>query len=168
MQGTTHLKLGIAVGAMSGYMLPLPIPGKIALGAGCIIGSVLPDIDTKQSIASNNLKVAGFITRHTVGHRGVVHTPIFGLVISLIVTLICIPSHMPITFPIGLMSGYIIHLLQDSFTKRGIMWAFPVSKRYFAIYRIKSGKSTLVENLISTAIFLSIFLIIYGVMNVKH
>lgn len=166
MQGITHLKLGIASGALIGYMSPIDMPASIAIGAGCIIGSILPDIDTKQSIASNKLKVTGFIARHTVGHRGVIHTPIFGIVLSILVLLITMITPIPWQFSLGLFIGYTLHLLQDSFTKRGIMWGFPVSKKYFAIYRIKSGKSNLIENLISLVIFLCLLMIMYGVFHV--
>ena len=165
MTGSAHLKLGIASGALIGifmYKSGINVPTSIATGVGCVLGGVLPDIDTKQSIASNDLKVTGFIVRHTVGHRGVVHTPIFGLVLSIVIGLILLITPIPVSFAAGLFLGYILHLIQDTFTKRGIMWLFPVSRHYFAVYKVKSGKSSFIETLISTAIFMGEFVIVYG------
>lgn len=81
-----------------------------------VIFSLLPDID--------------FIFKSKVfSHRGVIHTPIFYILICIILTAEDIPSNIIIAFIIGTM----FHLFHDLFVLgRGVMILYPFSK-----YRLK-------------------------------
>lgn len=169
MKGTTHLKLGVAAGICMGTMgykgfLHQDLPMSLCIGIGSALGGIFPDIDSKHSIASTDLKIISFIARHTFGHRGVIHTPVFCLVTSLIMFLFTFFSKtIPYTLSVGFFFGCILHLAQDSFTRRGIMWLFPINKKYYSIFSLKSGRSLFFENAITTAMLAGIYIVCVGI-----
>lgn len=125
MQGYQHLFLGITTGACMVSLVPKE--QATACMVACAIGSIFPDIDISTSKLGKKIKPASMIISHIFGHRGFVHTPLNGIMLTILLYLItseafsCIPS----TFCIG----FFLHLLQDTFTKTGIMWLFPIKAR---------------------------------------
>lgn len=108
------------------------------------VGSMLPDIDHRNSNISQNFKISSFFIGMFAKHRGILHTPIFwsGLIglIYLILSLIkVVPAPLQNNITLGLGAGVLSHLLLDTFTGRGIMWLYPFSKKYISIVGVKTG-----------------------------
>jgi len=85
-----------------------------------LIATFIPDIDSRySSIGKNKIsRILQFFTKH----RGITHSFIFLLIITLILVFI---------FPVialGFFLGYGLHLFGDSFTKQGITPFYPFSK----------------------------------------
>lgn len=121
MTGKSHLKIGIAVGALT--LNPCVIIGSA-------IGSLLPDIDHKGSTISRITHV-----HLPVHHRGITHS-IIGLgIIYLLLVYLCGGTNAYIQ---GIVIGYISHLIADSITIRGIHLFFP-KKIIVGLPIIKTG-----------------------------
>ena len=154
MQGKYHFGLGVAVGVSMGVLTAnnQPMPA-ICTSIACMIGSILPDIDTKTSKAAQISKTTSFVLRIFFGHRGVMHTPFILFVLNLPLVLLVYKFGLPWQTILGFNVGFLLHLLQDSFTKRGIRWGYPFTARYFSIFPMKSGKHDFTEIVISTLIY---------------
>ncbi len=102
------------------------------------IGGVLPDIDQPTAPLWKNLPISrpiGRIVDKTLlgGHRFITHSLlglfIFSLLLSLLFGLFKSTS---INFNLVLVSffiGYLSHLVMDSFTKEGVPWLLPITKK---------------------------------------
>lgn len=161
MTGKSHLALGVATATSICYISQnLSEIEGVCFVAGTALGAIFPDIDTKQSKISNRYPMISFITRLFVGHRGIIHTPVclLALVIAFVVSRLIIP--IPIPFFIGFVVGYLLHLMQDTFTRRGIRWLYPLSQKYYSIIGIRNNG--LGELVFSLAIYFAImFLYIF-------
>ena len=156
MRGTAHLALGVSAGLIIGYTLCDSLDSAVMVSLGCAVGSIFPDIDSKSSKISNKIKVGSFITRLICSHRGMIHTPFNIILLWVIYGFLSVMFHIPAYLMVGFTIGNILHLIQDTCTKRGVMWLFPISNRYFSLVRIKSGH-VLIELAISACIALLIF-----------
>jgi len=106
MMGRTHLLTG-GVYIILSQSLPV-------VAVGVLLGSVLPDIDNKNSYINNKIKIIKpFLPKPTIDHRGILHNP---LVLMLFLPFI---SNL---FIQGLMIGYGLHLLLDAMTPKGIVF----------------------------------------------
>lgn len=167
MTGTSHLLLGTAVGATAAVSVTGgldTLPG-LCIAGGCILGSLFPDIDSKASKISYRLPIVSFFMRLLFGHRNVLHTPFVLILFGIIFSVVHLMFALPITFIVGFVIGYICHLLQDTVTKRGIMWLYPVSSKYISIIGITSGKSVFLEFILTLAIY-SVIAGLFGVKNI--
>ncbi len=161
MQGRTHLALGIMSGIILSYHYGNSASDALFIGGGCIVGSILPDIDSKTSIVSKKMPVGSFFTRILCGHRGMMHTPFNLIILWTIFGLLNMIFHIPVMFMLSMTIGYLLHLIQDSFTKRGIMWLYPFKDNYYRIMPLKSGYHPLIELSISVGIAVGVFSISY-------
>lgn len=75
---------------------------------GSMIGAIFPDIDEKHSKISNNIPLVSFITRLFVGHRGIIHTPIFLIVLCLLIKSICLVLHISEHFLFVFICGFYV------------------------------------------------------------
>lgn len=125
MQGYQHLFLGITTGACMASIIPKEQAAVCVIA--CTIGSIFPDIDISTSKLGKRIKPASMIISHVFGHRGFIHTPLNGIILTILLCLVaneefpCIPSAFCV--------GFFLHLLQDTFTKAGIMWLFPIKAK---------------------------------------
>lgn len=117
-------------------LLSNPIPNLIILVATSI-GSSLPDLDQYNSKASRHSPINfSFFLRH----RGVTHSLLGWLGFSY--GLYALMNHFiaikiePAMFHdywsciwVGLVIGYLLHLIEDSFSNEGVDWLAPFSKR---------------------------------------
>ena len=117
MKGTTHLAAGCLAASL--------IPGITApAAAGLILGSVLPDIDSKKSLVGRHVPVLPRL----LPHRTVTHGLAFMLLLG------CFFS------PLGMGIG--LHILMDMCTPEGVklFWPFGRNCRIPGINHImKSG-----------------------------
>lgn len=140
MQGHQHLFLGTAAGLTGSLSFVEPAAG-IAFCASCMIGSLYPDIDMGTSKIGRRAKPAAFILNGLFGHRGFIHTPINGILMTLVIYLISMAAFPPYAYEIasGFAVGFFLHLLQDTMTQGGIMWLWPVKlKIHFTNFKSSS------------------------------
>lgn len=133
MQYKTHLAVSLAVG------IPLMtcsgdfnVPNAVAFCAGAL----LPDIDHPGSYMGRRSKLLSRVTSRTLGHRGGTHSLLFAaLVYALFVWIRNVYFTKAAFFvPFWLLCGYLLHLLEDSFSKDGVNWFWPFTK-----HKAKSG-----------------------------
>lgn len=128
MKYRTHITLTLAVG------LPLmAASGEVSLLNGCAlgVGSLLPDIDHPGSFLGKRNKIASGITNKTLGHRGGTHSLLGAVIVFILGTIVQFhylsASGQNMTF--WLMLGYLMHLVEDSFSREGIHWLWPYKKK---------------------------------------
>lgn len=81
---------------------------------GVVIGSLIPDVDNQESLLGR------FMRRlNRLQHRGITHT-VYGLCFWLIICWLF--SLLSKALAIGLFVGYLLHLLEDSWSVEGIRW----------------------------------------------
>lgn len=101
---------------------------------GTFIGCQLPDIDTTDSHIGRCTKPISSIISH-FGHRGITHS-LFGWAMLYFIVAFGLRSRyftfMYQIFPYGwsifldwLLIGYFLHLIEDWFSKGGLIWFFP-------------------------------------------
>lgn len=108
----------------------------IVLMSGVVVGALLPDIDTKTSTISQFVKVPIYkMFKHRNQTHGLFAFVIFsGLLYFLLNYLFSFSStdnqYITISFNLwlGLTIGYLLHLVEDSFSTAGIRWFAPVSQ----------------------------------------
>jgi len=117
MLGKTHFAAGIAVGAAVCLTQQLsPIRGIVCM-AGSGLGSLLPDIDHRNSTISKAAKPVGAVVNAVVGHRTIFHDPIFYILAGLLCRFMK-PEWMAYIIPI--LIGVGSHLFLDALNPAGI------------------------------------------------
>ena len=130
MIGKQHILAGLCTGAGLGLGLGVTVPNmgvvntvySFFLLGGAFIGSQIPDLDADDSSISHRHPL---ISKIFAKHRGILHDIgtiplLFGLFIWL-----NIPLPIGINFfIIGLMTGWLSHILLDSITKMGVPFFF--------------------------------------------
>ena len=108
-----------------------------SIWAGFGFGSLLPDIDSEKSTLGRYVSAISYV----IPHRTITHTlwAVFGLSVLAYST--------GSLFTLALTLGYTIHIIQDSFSKQGIAWFYPL----LGAYDIYSG-STLMKKGRNTAL----------------
>ncbi|MGQ5709537.1 metal-dependent hydrolase [Lactobacillus sp. PSON] len=99
------------------------------------VGAGLPDIDHPNSTASKKSPIHFSLFLH---HRGITHTLlgwlIFTGVLYFLMNLVIPIQLRPFEFNwwtsiwLGLIIGYFLHLLEDSFSTQGVNWLMPFHK----------------------------------------
>lgn len=131
MRGEQHLALGAAVGVTGAILFTDSITQQACLMISCCAGSLFPDIDIPTSTLGHLLFPVSGIINWLFGHRGFIHTPAFLVCIQQADSLAGID--MPVNIAIPFVAGFLLHLIQDSFTDKGIMWFWPLKKRFHII-----------------------------------
>ena len=146
MLGKTHLLIGASYAVTQ---LPNVTAGHVSpvnyglLIAGCLLGSLLPDIDHPQSIITSAVPFIGVPISRLVSHRGVCHSLLACVLIYGLSPLLTTPiitsiasgiqnisssaaSHIdPQFFTIGLLFGYLLHIIGDILTLQGVRFFYP-------------------------------------------
>lgn len=173
MQGRYHLGLGLAAGVAVGILTAdTKVVPCLCTTFSCCLGSIFPDIESSSSKMGQTLKVTSFFSRILFGHRGAVHTPFLLVLIDVLLLMLITSFSLPLQLVFGFTLGYLLHLLQDTFTKRGIMWLYPFKKDRYSIFTMKSGHHDFVEFLISSIIFIIItgitFFIAHEILGITN
>ncbi|MDD3174876.1 MAG: metal-dependent hydrolase [Candidatus Nanoarchaeia archaeon] len=119
MEGKTHLNTGILISLISLFLLGISTK-TIFLSIVFLIGILFPDIDKMNSIIGRKFKIIGFFFTH----RGFFHS-IYSVLISAYIL-----NFFNVSIAIFFSLGYILHLIEDMFTKSGIdlfMLGFKIS-----------------------------------------
>jgi len=176
MKGETHVTIGVATttALMVGGIIS---PGIIPVAAAAI-GSLLPDIDHDNSSINNRLKMskgayillaAGLLyySRNPIAyaaaailivigfsrHRAITHSLIS------VAGMYFLTEYLSDAIQLGVMIGYVMHLVADFFTKQGIELLFPYGKNFKSPITISTGNA--VELLISA---MASLYVVYNVM----
>ena len=121
---------------------------SIILYVFVIIGSLLPDIDHPASKLGKKVKLIGWI----FGHRKSFHSVFLPLVLGM--PLIFVSFYLFYAF----LFGFLIHLLLDALTLKGVMPFYPLNKSVIKGW-IKTG--SLLEYILLVLIFVSIIILIF-------
>ena len=143
MTGKRHLQLGTVM-ALTGYAALTQYYGVREaglFGIGCIIGSVFPDIDLPNTKISKRIPGIPKLLNALFGHRGFIHTPVFMLLIDLLLYFGLSKNIHMILFIAGFDFGFLAHLIQDMFNQKGIMFLWPIKKR-FRFMKTKCGNKS--------------------------
>lgn len=151
MNGYTHKIGGTCAGLIATCLaLQAPVsPEKIAVSAlivtGATIGSLLPDIDHKNSTISKKHKVVSWVITHLFEHRGFTHAPLIQVLFT--VLLLYLGRNLGgaigfcyLGFAIGIGLGLLSHTLLDMLTVGGIPLLYPFTKKKFRLLHLKTGK----------------------------
>lgn len=131
-------------------ILTAPIEKPIAYIAtvtlASVVGSLLPDADEPNSIVGKKLGFISRLIKWSCGHRGLFHTLIFIGVFPLIYYWVKdLPEIQPFSLyiergVIGLMLGYLSHLLMDMLTVSGVPLLWPIYSRKISIAKLKTNR----------------------------
>lgn len=137
--------------------------------ATAMIGSLIPDIDhpnSKISKHNNATKLISYGVSSVTRHRGFTHTIPF-ILVCIVPFILMFQKNVPYTVPavLGIVTGMLSHLALDSLNPTGIMWAYPVKKRYYHISKIKTCSKK--ESIFFLLLFLVTSFGIY-VLNTMH
>ena len=139
MNYKTHINGGILVGLyVSLQMTNMSIVSKGVLLGGTIVGSLLPDIDHKNSYIGQKVKTVSKVINKLAGHRKLFHAPLFYLLLYSI-ALGMVTKNFLLVGLNGLFLGILSHLVLDSFTIGGLPWFYPLSKKKFSLGKVKTN-----------------------------
>lgn len=140
----------------------------VAFTFGALEGGLLPDIDNGEGELCEYSGLGNAI-ESMVGHRKKIHTipcgigcmlPFFviGFLTSLDLDLreFQVPQ-VCMCIGYGVLYGFVLHLVQDSFTKEGVMLFYPFSKNYISFGKMENGSSR--EEIIGNLIVVLSFII---------
>lgn len=120
MTGTQHLVTGLTIGVTLTMVYP---EASIPILAGAMIGALLPDIDTKNSLINKITFMFGWILQKFVGHREITHDlGVFGVIATAfyLISYNRLFQGFWLTFLPCLFLGILSHLMLDGMTKEGI------------------------------------------------
>lgn len=120
MKGSTHLASGVLAAAVC-TTLNVQEGSELALAAGIIIGSVLPDIDKSSSLIGRHVPIIPILLKH----RGISHSLLFAALF--------------LPFAPAVTAGCIIHLVLDMMNPAGVNLLWPWGKKFRLPIRGKSG-----------------------------
>ncbi|MGB9713886.1 MAG: metal-dependent hydrolase [Candidatus Bathyarchaeales archaeon] len=116
MKLLTHTAFGLFLGTLFYYFLDLDFGFVFLTG----FAAFLPDIDWRMQISWHMGNV----------HRKVLHNLWF-LIVIMILTYLLFNS---LFLTLGIVIGFVSHLIADSFTIKGVFWLYPLgkdNKKYF-------------------------------------
>lgn len=110
MLGKSHFVMGVALGSLISW------PAAVSAG----IASLLPDIDTHESTVGRLVSPVSWAIEKTVGHRNLFHS----IWAAMAVYLSC--QFLPYDVSLGVLIGYLSHILLDAFNPAGVRIFWPV------------------------------------------
>jgi len=152
MTGKTHMLGGAAAGVFASVYFQLPFEAALATTAISTLGSLVPDIDHKNSKISNAAKPVGTVISTLFGHRGLFHFWLFYLGFG-IAGIIAFPQY--IIYICALVMGIGTHLLLDAQNPMGIPLFYPFSKKRIRMLKIKTGSKA--ESLLTMGLGIAVF-----------
>lgn len=130
MTGENHLLLGAAIGVSVVAVTQNCTDGAV-FATACMLGSLYPDIDLPSTKIGHMCKPFSILLNKKYGHRGFIHSPLNAAFLTLIywgLTYLTVPSAFNVV-ALGFLVGFFAHLVQDTLTKGGIPWFYPIKKK---------------------------------------
>lgn len=137
MLAATHIIFGMGCSLVSAGALGLPPEQTAVMVIAGGFGSLLPDIDHPSSTFGRRIRPLSNLIGWIFGHRGITHSLIAVLALA---TLLARHAHIPV-WGIGLIVGYLSHLLGDWLTPAGIPLLWPIKNRWVSPFSFKTGGS---------------------------
>lgn len=164
MNYKTHINGGILVGLyVNIQMTNISMISKgIFLGA-TVVGSLLPDIDHKNSYIGKKAKTVSKTINKLAGHRKLFHAPLMYLLLYSI-SIGMINDKLLVVGMKGLFWGILSHLFLDSFTIGGLPWFYPLSKKKFSLGSVKTNSK--VEEILCGILTCINVVIVLDVLNI--
>lgn len=169
MNGQTHKLGGLCTGIVASSLLvqdPSSSEQILLAGvliSGSLIGSLIPDIDHRNSKIGNKMKITSFIVNKLCGHRKLTHAPLLYIILSIILLIPVISSGNFNTFYfnliLGIFIGVVSHLFLDSLTISGIPLLYPFKKEKYHLLKYSTNRKEYLPKiliLLFTAAFLYI------------
>lgn len=128
MRYKTHLATTLAIS------LPLMVTSdslSVESLSFVALGAVFPDIDEPHSYIGRRMIGISNSMKVVFGHRGLTHSLVGLFAAIFIFHLGSTTFGLPLELIYWFAFGYFAHLLQDSFSKKGIAWLQPFSKKRF-------------------------------------
>lgn len=135
-----HAKINIdAIGSIF-YRFTLPdlLAGAIFIGVAGF-ASLIPDLDSASSTISKRIP---FHIYKLTKHHAIFHSLIGWLIFSTVSFFLCLPLMTNHEFKLyativffALIFGYLMHLVEDSFSNSGIIWNYPYGQIDQQTYR---------------------------------
>lgn len=139
MNYKTHINGGILIGLyMRSQITNISIVSTGVILGGALVGSILPDIDHKNSYIGQKAKMVSKAINKFAGHRKLFHAPLMYLFLYSISSGM-IDHKLLLVGTQGLFLGILSHLILDSFTVGGLPWFYPLSKKKFSLGNIKTN-----------------------------
>lgn len=145
MNGVCHRITGTIAGATTFVACAHPNT-PAAVVTGCVVGGLIggvggliPDLDKTGSKIANKFPITAKITEFTLGHRGLLHTPFFVLMVMMIYYAVSKNTSYSLNNVaiFSFFAGYMSHILLDYLTPQGIMMLYPISKKRFHLIGLK-------------------------------
>lgn len=145
MNYITHSLGGVAAGLfmISTSHVIEPVQ-QTTIMTGAVLGSLFIDIDHRKSWISNKIPILADIMSGVFKHRGIVHTPIFIVIVSVILSVLNWSwlheyNYLVPYFIKGFIPGMLSHLILDTLNVQGIMWLWPLSSKRFHLLGIRTN-----------------------------
>jgi inner membrane protein len=129
MKGHTHIYIAILAGSLYFNYFGGTKDWLLAIGfaIALIFGALLPDIDERQSSISHKLPLTSKIVAGFSKHRGIFHSVWIPIILILIAKFVISRYFaLPNLVLVGLVVGYVSHLLADGMTVDGVAPFHPV------------------------------------------
>lgn len=175
MNGACHRVAGVTTGVILAHIVEpqLTLPTLAISVLASQVGSLIPDIDEPNSIVGKKVKLLSGVIKKIFGHRGIIHTPFFLLLINL--GLLFLKDKVPdawinyyyLTW-IAFDAGYLSHLLLDFLTPYGLMIFFPISSEKFRLFGIRGQYRDLFISVICVMILIIFLLFRYDVVMLNE
>lgn len=155
----THLAFGALIGILGlkyfDFGVDFGAAGGVLFIVSVLFFSVFPDIDHARSFVSRRLWFVAWLFNFLFSHRGVVHSLVFGAVVSYLLWAISWEMGL------GAFVGYVGHLFMDAMSKNGVRPFFPL--RFNVRGFVRSGG--MVEG--ALFYFLSVLIIVLVVLQFR-
>ena len=135
----------------------LVVPHRILFLIFVMLGAVVVDVDSRRSRVGRGWWFRPL--QWFVKHRGVFHSLLFGLVLSLIVGFVAglVLGQSGLWAGVGFFVGYVVHLFGDMMTPAGVRVLYPIYNRKISFGVVRSG-GLVEEVLFVLVLLLDIFL----------
>lgn len=181
MLGKSHMVVTASIVATGCLVTGQTFEKSLLYTGVATIASLLPDIDEPKSIIGKKLpRLSKLINKG--GHRNFTHT--LWIPLALLILWLFAPSFIqPVIM--GIFLGYTLHLIEDSFSVRGILWLYPLTQwetnkttgmpykkghhLYKAYYRTGSKKESIIRTVaLFVLIIVSLILIKNGIASLYY
>lgn len=131
MNGKYHLLLGAMAGVVTASGISTGVSEQAVFLAACCTGTLFPDLDIPSSAIGRIARPVSCVVNKLFGHREAFHTPVTALSLSGCLYFLAWKLHYryPMMLAGAFLLGFLLHLIQDTFTRGGIMWFWPIRIR---------------------------------------
>ncbi len=119
MMSKTHMAFGLLVGLFFSEFFG--IENKLLFVSVCVLASLVPDLDLPMSTLGRKVRPLSWLLNILFGHRGLLHTIWFPLIIWVI---LMVYGHNLIAGAFFL--GYVSHLIIDMLNIKGLYLFYPI------------------------------------------